>query len=86
MIGINRKYYPTSYTLADSQGNVIEGSFYRQEIQPILRQDNVYVVESIVRRQRRNGEMWYLVKWLGYPSSANSWVAARDMSLLHQRF
>jgi hypothetical protein len=86
VIGINRKFYPTTYTLADSDGNVIDGSFYRQEIQPILRQDNVYVVEEIVRRQRRNGAMWYLVKWLGYPSSANSWVHRRDLSLLHQRF
>ena len=84
--GINRKFYPTTYTLADSEGNIIDGSFYRREIQPILRQDDYYVVESIVQRRRRNGEMWYLVKWLGYPSSANSWVHSNDLSLLHQRF
>ena len=83
---IDRKFYPTTYTLTDSAGNIIEGSFYRQEIEPILRQDNTYIVESIVRRRRRNGGMWYLVKWLGYPSSSNSWVARDDLSLLHQRF
>ena len=86
VVAINTKFYPSTYQLADSQGNTIEGSFYRQEIQPILRQDNVYVVESIVQRRRRNGVMWYLVKWLGYPSSANSWVPRSDLSLLHQRF
>ena len=86
VVHVNRKFYPTTYQLADSNGDVIEGSFYRQEIQPIIRQNDQYVIERILRRQRRNGEMWYFVKWLGYPSSANSWVARRDMSLLHQRF
>lgn len=76
---INKKYYPTSYKLSDSEGNEIEGSFYREEIQPILREDNSYLVERIVRRQRRNGNLQYLVKWLGYPSTANSWIDASDL-------
>ena len=87
VVTVNRKFHPTTFSLADSNGDVIEGSFYRQEIQPILRQDDVYVVERIVRRQRRrNGQMWYLVKWLDYPSSVNSWVHESDLNLLHQRF
>ena len=83
---INTKYKPIMFKLQDSAGDVIDGSFYRHEIQPISRHDDVYVVERIVRRQRRRGEMWYFVKWSGYPSSMNSWVRQRDIARLHQRF
>ena len=83
---INTKYKPIMFKLQDSAGDVIDGSFYRYEIQPITRHDDVYVVERIVRRQRRQGEMWYFVKWSGYPSSMNSWVRQRDIGRLHQRF
>ena len=76
---INTKYAPTMFTLRDAAGEVIDGSFYRHEIQPIARADEVYLVERILRRQRRRGEMWYFVKWRGYPTSMNSWVRRRDM-------
>ena len=86
VVGINRNVSPTTYTLSDYEGQTIEGSFYRQEIQPITRDDDVYIVERIIRRQRRRDGMWYLVKWLGYPQTSNSWVRRADTQLLRQRF
>ena len=71
---INTKYSPTMFKLRDYSGEVIEGSFYRHEIQPILRDDNMFVVERILKRRRRHGVLQYFVKWRGYPSSMNSWV------------
>ena len=79
---VNRKYNPITYKLKDYNNEVIEGSFYRYEIQPIFHEGDVFLVEKIIRRQRRHGEVWCLVKWSGYPSSMNSWVRQHDVTLL----
>ena len=82
---INTKYSPTTYQLKDYNGDVIEGSFYRHEIEPITQEDDVFMVEKILRRQRREGEPWLLVKWHGYPESMNSWVRESDVQTVRQR-
>ena len=82
---INRKKKPFMYKLKDYNNEVIEGSFYRHEIQPILKTDDVYLVEKVIRRKRQHGEMWFLVKWQGYPASMNSWVRERDVSQVTHR-
>ena len=79
---INDKSTPRMYKLKDYQGQVIEGSFYREEIELITKEDDVFLVEKVIRRERRQGEMWVLVKWLGYPASMNSWVRHSDISRL----
>ena len=76
---INTKFSPISYKLKDYNGEVIEGSFYRYEIQPIIHEDDNFLVEKIIRTQRRGNEQWCLVKWQGYPSSMNSWVRRSDV-------
>lgn len=80
-----RKYKPIMYKLKDYSNEVIEGSFYRHEIQPVIKKDDVYLVERIIRKQRRHGEMWCLVKWQGYPASMNSWVREQDVSQVAER-
>ena len=80
MADIDDKATPRMYKLKDYQGDIIEGSFYRQEIELIIKDDDVFLVEKVLRRQRRQGEMWALVKWLGYPTSMNSWVRQSDLS------
>ena len=82
---INRKTSPITYKLKDYQGNVIEGSFYRQEIEEVIHDDDDYVVEKVIRTQRRGNEQWCLVKWAGYPSSMNSWVRKSDIVTLTDR-
>lgn len=82
---INRKYTPISYKLKDYNNDVIEGSFYRYEIQPVIKTDDVYIVEKVIRKERRQGVLWYFVKWQGYPSSMNSWVRKTDMRNVTQR-
>ncbi|MEL7307314.1 MAG: DDE-type integrase/transposase/recombinase [Pseudomonadota bacterium] len=76
---INKKFLPTMLTLKDHHGEKIEGNFYEDEIQRIQRDDDVYEVEKIIQQRRRNGELWYFVKWLGYDDSFNSWVRQRDI-------
>lgn len=76
---VNTKYQPATYKLIDYHGNSIEGSFYREEIQKVERDEEVFLVEKIVTRQRRGDKHWYLVKWKGYPSSFNSWISEDDL-------
>lgn len=82
---INNKSSPRTYKLKDYTGEVIEGSFYRQEIEPVIHDDDTYLVEKVIRRQRRDGEEWCLVKWKGYPSTMNSWVRRADILRLSNR-
>lgn len=79
---LNNKFSPAMISLKDYGGEKIEGKFYKDEVQKILRDkdDDVYDVEKIVRQKRQNGEIWYLVKWLGYDDSFNSWVRKRDIT------
>ena len=85
MDAIQRKNEPITYRLKDYNGEVLEGSFYRQEIQPVIKDDDVYLVESVIRKRQRNCEMWCLVKWKGYPNAFNSWVRKSDMQDVKQR-
>ena len=82
---INRKTTPITYKLKDYQGEVIEGSFYRQEIEEVTHDDDQYIVEKVLRTQKRGNEQWCLVKWAGYPSSMNSWVRKSDIVNLTNR-
>ena len=81
---INQKYSPITYKLKDYHGEVIQGSFYRNEIQSIIHEEQ-YLVEKVIRNQRRGNIMWSLVKWRDYPSSMNSWVRKADTQKLNRR-
>ena len=70
---------PITYTLIDMNSEVIKGSFYEREIQPVDKSSNIYSVERIVRTRRRQGAVQYLVKYLGYPDSFNTWVNQQDL-------
>lgn len=76
---INTKYTPTTYKVRDYSGNVIEGSFYRQEIQPVDRPDEIFLIDHIVRTKREGGKTWHLIHWRGYPKSMDSWVEDKDL-------
>jgi hypothetical protein len=71
---------PVTYKIKDYKGESIEGSFYDQELQLVdekLR--GVYLVEEVIKtRKRKDGKKEMLVKWLGYPSSFNSWISEDD--------
>ncbi len=82
---INTKFSPIMYKLKDYNGDVIEGSFYREEVQPVSHTDDTFLVEKVIRRQRRHNEEWCLVKWRGYPSSMNSWVRRSDIMYVSDR-
>lgn len=82
---INRKTSPITYKLEDYQGEVIEGSFYHEEIEAVTHDEDEYIVEKVLRTQKRGNEKWCFVKWTGYPSNMNSWVRKSDIVSLSDR-
>ena len=63
---------PVTYRLEDSDGQALEGSFYKQELQKVTPPD-YFDIEEILDTRKRNGKTEYLVKWRGYPNSFNTW-------------
>ena len=62
------------YKLKDYDDEELKGTFYDKELQKIIKQDDVYEVEKILKKRGRGNNVQYLVKWLGYPYKFNSWV------------
>lgn len=73
VIDVNRKF-PVTYKIEDMKQTPIAGQFYEMELQKTKYPDS-YLVEKILKQK---GNKVY-VKWLGFPSSENSWIAKADL-------
>ena len=49
------------YKLKDDAAEIIDGTFYEPELQKIIKIDDVYLVEKILRKRKRKGVVEYLV-------------------------
>lgn len=67
---------PPVYKLNDLNGELIIGSFYAQELQKVSVLDDEFIVEKVLEERTYRGVKKYLVKWLGYNKSFNSWVTS----------
>ena len=65
---------PPVYKVKDYDGEEIEGTFYEEELQKIIKTDQMYRIERVLKKRKRNGKMEYFVKWFGYPDKFSSWV------------
>jgi hypothetical protein len=45
----------------------------------IIKQDDVYKIQSVPKKRRNGRRVQYLVKWFGYPESVNSWIFKPDL-------
>lgn len=70
------------YKLKDDAGEILDGTFYEPELQKIIKNDDVYRVEKVLRKRKRRGVTEYFVKWKGYSDKFNSWVSEKDISKL----
>src|SRR5277367_4382083 len=61
------------YKVTDYRHDEIQGLFYGAELQKVVKSAE-YAVERVLRRRRVRGRYQYLVKWLGYDDTHNSWV------------
>ena len=69
---------PSYYFLKDYSGEEIKGCFYEEEMQLVNKTDDVYLIEKIISTRKRKRKMEYLVKWVGYDDSFNSWIKEND--------
>ncbi|MDI9313015.1 MAG: hypothetical protein QM535_22585, partial [Limnohabitans sp.] len=67
--------------VVDQQGKVINKRFYPQEIQKV--KEDYYRIEKIIRKRKNKGKIEYLIKWLGYPDSYNTWEPAENIKRLN---
>ena len=70
---------PPVYLVKDDHGEILEGTFYDEELQKVIKTDDVYKIETILKKRKKGRKDQYLVKWLGYPESFNSWIVKQDL-------
>ena len=76
VIAFRHESNPPTYTLKDLLGEEIEGRFYEQELQKVIKEDNdEYIVEKVLKTRRRNGKLEHFVKWHGYADKFNGWTS-----------
>jgi hypothetical protein len=63
---------PITYGLTDYADEPIKGTFYKEELQKVIKE--VFRIEKVLKTRRRAGKTEYFVKWLGYPEKFNSWT------------
>lgn len=79
VMSVHDKTTPPYYRLKALNDEVLEGRFYNEELRRATNTSSVYKIERVLQRRRfKDGER-VLVKWWGYPASANSWIPASDL-------
>lgn len=75
---INRK--PPVYRIIDLDGEVVEGTFYEQELQAVtLEKDRVFKINKVLSERGRGRSKEYLVSWRGYSDKFNSWIPESEL-------
>ena len=71
---------PVVYRLKDQLGELIEGTFYEQELQKIIvPPDFAFKIEDVLSRRKKGKDSLVLVKWKGWPDKFNSWIPEKDI-------
>ena len=71
--------HPPVYKLKDYDQEELSGTFYNEELQKVIKEDDVYEVEKILKTRRKGKNKEVYVKWLGYPAKFNSWIPASEV-------
>ena len=69
---------PVTYTLVDTKGEHIRGAFYTEELQKTKQE--IYRIEKVLKKRKRNGVQEVYVKWRGYDNSFNSWIPITNLN------
>ena len=64
---------PPTYTIEDTLGEAVQGTFYEQELQ--LSVQEIFVIVRVLRKKKNQ----VFVKWKGYSEAFNSWVPLTDL-------
>jgi len=75
-----QKTNPVTYKIKDSLGEVIEGSFYNEELQKTNQE--MFRIEKVIRKRKIDGVEHALVKWSGYSNKHNQWIHVSELEKL----
>ena len=74
IVGI-RHTNPTTYMIRDYNNEIIEGSFYENELQ---KHQDFYRIDKVIKKDYK--KKLVLVSWKGYPKEFNSWIPLNDVN------
>ena len=66
---------PTTYIIKDYNNEIIEGSFYENELQKT--DQDFYRIDKVIKKDYK--KELALVSWKGYPKEFNSWIPLNDV-------
>ena len=66
---------PTTYIMKDDNNEVIEGSFYENELQKT--DQDFYRLDKVFKKDYKR--KLALVSWKGHPKEFNSWIPLNDV-------
>ena len=73
-----KRTQPPTYRINDLNGEVIEGTFYHEELQHVGELSDTYAIDRVLKERHRRGKKpEVLVRWLGYPSS--TWIPKSEL-------
>ena len=64
---------PPTYTIRDTLGEPVRGSFYEQELQPSVQ--GIFRIKRVIGKKKNQ----VYVKWKGYSNAFNSWIPLTDL-------
>lgn len=70
---------PPTYKIEDLAKEPISGIFYEPELVKVVKTDEVYKIETVLKKRKRKGQTELFVKWLGYPTKFNQWITETDL-------
>ena len=72
---------PITYVLKDLSGEIVQGSFYVEELQKTNQQ--VFRIEKVLKTKMLKGKKKFaLVKYVGYSDKFNEWIPADYLDLV----
>ncbi len=74
------KSNPLEFKLADLLGEEILGKFYSEELQKIDMKYEDFIVKNILKKWKKDGELFYKVEWLNYGDKFNSTISSKSLS------
>ena len=72
---VNSKYAPLMYSLQDSNGEILDGRFYAQELQKV--EGDLHRIEKILKTTGQGKKKKAYVKWMGYKTP--TWILYEDI-------
>jgi len=72
---------PVLYELIDLKKAAVPGKYYKQQLtkSPPPKEVEYFFIESVLKQKKIRGKLYYLVKYLYYPSKFNRWLPEENV-------